>query len=85
MLLSHTIGEIREKLNDPNTNAMIYKICEALIKESYLSTDRILDRSIGKVKEDLQVQLAVPTIIKYRSGEIEEYGSKLIDGEEDDD
>lgn len=47
------------------------------------SLNTLLPWLIGKVREEVSVEMVVPTIIKYRSGEVEELGSKLIGEDED--
>lgn len=59
---------------------MIGNMVKATINEaSEKKLDFMLDRTIGKVKETLQIEAPKPYIIRRRDGTVEELGAKQIE------
>ncbi len=86
--MDKTMEEIEGIAKDKQTKgleAMIASvIVQAVNKGDYAGLDFLMNRTIGKVKEQLEVQMPVPTVIKRLNGEEIILGAMLapaIEGE----
>lgn len=74
--------EIQELMKDPKATMMELMVGSVILK-AYKDGDQsrinwILDRTIGKVKEQKEIILPMPTIIERPSGEVIELGAELL-------
>lgn len=83
ILVCGTWDELEKLAKSPNESAIKVKIAKSILSEDYRTLDAILNRLIGKPADQVNVQMAVPTIIRMRSGETEVLGQKLIDADEE--
>lgn len=76
--------EIKLKLTDPKANAVELLVGNLVTTAIYPMTDDymravslLLDRTIGKVKESVEITIPKPTIIRRRNGEEVVLGSEM--------
>lgn len=86
-----TRGELTAVIEDRTTPAINITICVILAKAmqdgDYTRLNFLLDRSIGKVKENVEITIPKPTIIERLDGSQMQLGHdkpKIIDAEYDD-
>ena len=82
-----TMDELRKVMADKNTDAADLMICQIVIYAiktgDYRRVEFILDRTIGKVKDTLEVIQPTPTIIRRKNGEEVELGTFIKKEEQD--
>jgi hypothetical protein len=82
-----TMDELRKVVADKNTDAADLMICQIVINAIKTGDQKrlefILDRTIGKVKDTLEVIQPTPTVIRRKNGEEVELGT-VLKREEDD-
>lgn len=86
-----TKGEIEAVIEDRTTRSIDLTICKILLKSvedgDYSRLNFLLDRSIGKVKESVEISIPKPTIIERLDGSQMQLGHdkpKMIDAEYED-
>ena len=76
-----TMDELRKVVADKNTDAADLMICQIVINAIKTGDQKrlefILDRTIGKVKDTLEVIQPTPTVIRRKNGEEVELGTVL--------
>lgn len=81
-------AEIKDHMADPAT-PMLELMVGAVVMKAYQHGDQsrlnfILERTIGKVKDQVEVTLPEPTFVKRLNGEVIELGAEMIgDGKDD--
>lgn len=81
-------AEIKDHMADPAT-PMLELMVGAVVMKAYQHGDQsrlnfILERTIGKVKDQVEVSLPEPTFVKRLNGEVIELGAEMIgDGKDD--
>lgn len=77
-LCHSTDAELQEMLADPNVPRVEKIFIECLVDpDAIKSATFLLDRVVGKVKDELEVSTPKPTIIRMRDGEELIMGSKM--------
>ncbi len=81
-----TLAEIKTVIGDPVTDAADLMICQIVLHAIKHGDQKrlefILERTIGKVKETLEVIQPTPTVIRRRNGEEVELGTKIEEAKE---
>lgn len=82
MVVRGSWSELEKIAKDKSETVLRVKLAKGILDESYKTFDEILNRLIGKVKDELDLNLPKPTIISFGPNRIE-LGSKLDnEGEE---
>lgn len=81
-----TMDELQQVIRDPETDAADLMICQIVVHAiktgDQKRLDFILERTVGKVKESLEIQTPTPVVIKRKNGEEIELGT-VLKGEDD--
>ena len=79
------VEKLREIIRDQESSALKVLICSAIIKGiqsgNFMVMDAILNRVVGKVKDELEVKLPRPTIIEHLNGDKTVLGSEMPEDE----
>lgn len=73
LAMNNRMTEIQNIIDDENTSALIYGLAKSIKiaadKGDFATLDKILDRTIGRPKETVELTMPKPTIIRRRNGE----------------
>lgn len=79
MVVRGSWNELEAIAKDKTETVLRVKLAKGILDESYKTFDEILNRLIGKVKEELEVSTPRPTVIHMRDGGKIVLGTKAED------